>query len=133
MKKMIFFLLFTLSLILKAQCQTDVDRAIKLGEVLATGLSFFKVAKTNYTGSINNFVESVCVRNKYIQRVRFNIYGLDEQGNEVKKELILQKDGKECLLNLFKGIYIYEVVLDSDEIYRRGEYKFEESLVITVK
>jgi len=49
------------------------------------------------------------------------------------KSLVIQKDGKECLLDIPVGIYTYEIVLPNKEIYKRGEYRFDESMTITVK
>ena len=33
---------------------------------------------------------------------------------------VIQKDGKECLLELPKGIYTYEIVLATKEIFKKG-------------
>ena len=41
--------------------------------------------------------------------------------------------GAEDLTELSKGIYTYEVVLPNKEIYKKGEYKFNEDVVITIK
>jgi hypothetical protein len=32
-----------------------------------------------------------------------------------------------------KGIYTYEIVMTNKEIYKKGEYKFEDEVVITIK
>ena len=45
----------------------------------------------------------------------------------------IQKDGKECVFELPKGIYTYEIVLANKEVYKKGEYKFNEEITITVK
>ncbi|WP_165764403.1 hypothetical protein [Flavobacterium aurantiibacter] len=47
--------------------------------------------------------------------------------------MVIQKDGKECVFEVPKGIYTYEIVLPNKEIYKRGEYKFNEEVTITVK
>ncbi len=59
--------------------------------------------------------------------------GKNAEGEDVKKELVIQKEGKECLLELLKGIYTYEIELSNREIYKKGEYKFDEEIIITVK
>ena len=51
----------------------------------------------------------------------------------MKKELVIQKDGKECAFEVPKGIFTYEIVLANKEIYKKGEYKFNEEITITVK
>lgn len=111
--------------------QSDLQTAIKGGEILLTGLSIFKTAKSGKSES--KVIESVCVKNKLIDKITFRIIGKNEEGDEIKKELVIQKDGKECLFVLPKGIYTYEVVLPNKEIYKKGEYKFEEEVIITIK
>ena len=54
------------------------------------------------------------------------------EDEEVKKELVIQKDGKECTYNLPKGIYTYEVLLSSKDTYQKGEYKVTEETLMTV-
>ena len=112
--------------------QSDLQTALKGGEILLTGLSIFKVAKSD-SKSDSKIIESVCVKNKLVDKITFRIVGKNEEGDEVKKELVIQKDGKECLFILPKGIYTYEVVLPNKDIYKKGEYKFDEDVIITIK
>ena len=111
--------------------QSDLQTALKGGELLLTGLNVFKTAKGGKSDS--KFIESVCVKNKLVDKITFRILGKNEEGDEIKKELVIQKNGKECLFILPKGIYTYEVVLPNKEIYKKGEYKFDEDVVITIK
>ncbi|WP_293890620.1 hypothetical protein [Flavobacterium sp.] len=111
--------------------QSDLQTALKGGELLLTGLSVFKTTKGSKTDS--KFIESVCVKNKLVDKITFRIVGKNEEGDEIKKELVIQKDGKECLFVLPKGIYTYEVVLPNKDVYKKGEYKFDEDVVITIK
>ena len=111
--------------------QSDLQTALKGGELLLTGLSIFKTTKGSKNDS--KIIESVCVKNKLVDKITFRIVGKNEEGDEIKKELVIQKDGKECLFELPKGIYTYEVVLPNKDIYKKGEYKFDEDVVITIK
>jgi hypothetical protein len=129
MKLRVLILLVLLSF--KSFSQSDLQTAIKGGEMLLTGLSIFKTAKSSKSDS--KVIESVCVKNKLVDKITFRIVGKNEEGEEIKKELVVQKDGKECLFVLPKGIYTYEVVLPNKEIYKKGEYKFEEEVIITIK
>ena len=53
---------------------------------------------------------------------------------EIKDQMnSIVKEGKEYLYILPKGIYTYEIVLTNKEIYKKGEYKFEDDVVIIVK
>ncbi len=130
------FFLFTLFSSLNFYPQSDLDKALKVGEVLASGLTIFKVAKSDAKGSNKNDskeVESFCVKNKLADKITFKITGKDSDDNDVKKELVLQNDGKECLFNVPKGIYTYEVILPNKDVYKKGEYKLDDDIVITIK
>jgi hypothetical protein len=96
-------------------------------------LSFFKSNKPNSSTTNSRVVESVCVKNKLTDKITFKLVGKDEDGNDVKKELVIQKDGKECVFEVPKGIFTYEIVLANKKIYKKGEYKFIEEITITVK
>lgn len=112
--------------------QSDLQTVLKGGELLLSGLTVLKVAKSD-SKSNSKVIESVCVKNKLVDKITFRIVGKNEEGDEIKKELVIQKDGKECLFILPKGIYTYEVVLPNKEIYKKGGYKFDEDVVITIK
>ncbi|AWA29108.1 hypothetical protein HYN48_02845 [Flavobacterium magnum] len=112
--------------------QSDLDKTLKAGELLLGGLSILKVAKTDPKKD-SRTIESVCVKNKLAEKITFRLEGKDSQDNDIKKEMVVQNDGKECVFNLPKGIYTYEVVLASKDIYKRGEYKFEDDVIITIK
>ena len=113
--------------------QSDFEKVLKSGEVIVNGLSFFKSNKSEAKSTNSKFIESICVKNKLTDKITFKIVGKDSEDNDVKKELVIQKDGKECIFELPKGIYTYEIVLSNKEIYKKGEYKFNEEITITVK
>lgn len=72
-------------------------------------------------------------KNKLAEKITVKFSGKDESGEAVNKELVIQNDGKECIFEIPKGIYTYEIVLPNKEIYQKGEYKFEDEITITVK
>ena len=127
--KILYSLLFTCQFLFS---QTDLNTVIKGGELLLSGLSVLKTSKSNLKKD-SKVIESICVKNKLSDRITFRIIGKNENGDDIKRELIIPKDGKECLFLLPKGIYTYEIVLTNKEIYKKGEYKFEDDVVITVK
>jgi len=129
MKKLILTAFLMLSLVSFAQ--SDFEKLLKGGEILVNGLSIFKGSKSSNPNS--KTIESVCVKNKLIDKISFKIVGEDEDGNSVKKELVIQKDGKECFLELPKGIYTYEIILSNKEIFKKGDYKFDDDTTIMVK
>ncbi|MDI1315751.1 hypothetical protein [Flavobacterium sp.] len=131
MKAKITVLLCTLSYFFSF-AQSDLQTVLKGGELLISGLTIFKTSKET-TKKDSKVIESVCVKNKLVDKITFRIVGKNEEGDEIKKELVIQKDGKECLFVLPKGIYTYEVVLPNKDIYKKGEYKFVEEVVITIK
>ena len=112
---------------------SDIDKVLKGGEILVNGLSFFKSTKSDSKSSNSKVIESVCVKNKLMDKITFKIIGKDEEGDDIKKELVIQKEGKECVFELPKGIYTYEILLANKETYKKGEYKFNEEVTITVK
>jgi hypothetical protein len=125
---MIATMLFSLS----SYSQSDFDKLVKAGEVVLSGFSILKVAKSNPKKE-SKTIESVCVKNKLTDKITFKILGKDDQDNDVKKELVIQNDGKECLFDLPKGVYTYEILLSNKETYKKGEYKFDDEIVMTIK
>ena len=107
-KSFLFLILLSTSLMYS---QSDIDKVLKSGEVLVNGLSFFKTNKSETKSTNSKIIESVCVKNKLTDKITFKIVGKDAEGNDVKKELVIPKEGKECLFELPKGIYTYEIVL----------------------
>lgn len=125
----IFFLLTSLNF----YAQSDFDKVLKSGEILVNGLSFLKGNKSDNRTTETKFINSICVKNKLNEKITFKIVGKAEDDNDIRKELIIQSDSKECIFELLKGIYTYEILLSSKEIYKKGEYKFEEEMIITIK
>ncbi|MCO6173549.1 hypothetical protein NHF50_00675 [Flavobacterium sp. NRK F10] len=114
--------------------QTNLETILKSSEILVNGLSFLKKDKADSTSQTDSKkVESVCVKNRLSQKITFILTGKDEEDNIVKKEMVIQQDGKECCFEIPKGIYTYEIVLANKEIYKKGEYKFYDEITITVK
>lgn len=120
-------LLSLLSLSCSAQA---LDKIIKGGEILVTGLT---ILADKQGVSSNGMIDKICVRNKLTDKVTLNLTGTDPSGVVSTRSLVIPKDGKECLLEVPAGIYTYEIVLPNKEIYKRGEYRFDESTTITVK
>jgi len=128
--KIAFFLILFVS---NSYSQTDFDKLLKGGEIIVNGLSFLKKDKSEVKETNSKVISSVCIKNKLAEKITFIISGKDEEDNVVKKEMVIQKDGKECVFELPKGIYTYEIVLANKEVYKKGEYKFNEEITITVK
>lgn len=124
-----FLVLFSINF---SYSQSDFDKIIKSGEVIVNGLSILKSKKTTSTNA-SGVVESVCVKNKLSDKITFKMTGKDADGNEVKKELVVPKDGSECVYSLASGVWAYEIILSNKEIFKKGEYKLDDEMVITVK
>lgn len=101
--------------------QSDLANVLKAGEVVLNGFTIFKVAKSE-TKKNSKVVSVVCVKNKLLEKINFNISGNDEEGNEVKREMVIPSDGKEYVFNIPKGIYSYQVIFFNKVIYQKGEY-----------
>ena len=130
MKFCIIFIFFFTNLIYS---QTDIEKILKGGEIIVNGLSILKKDKSEAKETNSKVIESVCIKNKLTDKITFVINGKNEEDIVIKKELVIQKDGKECVFELPKGIYTYEIVLANKEVFKKGEYKFNEEITITVK
>jgi hypothetical protein len=130
MKKISLLLLFFQTI---SFAQSDIDKILKGGEIIVNGLSILKKDKSEAKETNSKVIESICIKNKLTDKITFIISGKDAENNNVKKELVVQKDGKECVFELPKGIYTYEIVLANKDVYKKGEYKFNEEITITVK
>jgi hypothetical protein len=128
MKIKIIFLAIMLPWLIHAQ--SDFDKVLKASEIVLGGMSFLKLTSSKKD---SKFIESLCVKNKMTDKITINFVGTNAQGDEIKKQLVIQKDAKECLLQLPKGIYTYEVLLANNDVFKKGEYKFDDDIVITVK
>jgi len=110
--------------------QSDLETVIRGSEILLTSLTALKLAKSDpYAKNI----ETVCVRNKLEEKITFILVGKDEDENEIRKELIVAKGGKECMLNIPKGIYTYEVLMPDESVHKKGEYKLDGVQTIVIK
>lgn len=137
MKKVIYIFL-SLLFFHTGSAQSNLEKVLKGGEILVNGLSILRGNKSNLTVETNSssspkIIESICIKNKLAGKITITLKGEDEDGNTVKKELVIQKDGKECVFELPKGIYTYEIILANKETYKKGEYKFNEEMTITLK
>ena len=127
MKK--YFLLLITVLPLISFSQSDFEKTIQAGGALLNGLSFLKGNKTTDSKT----VLMLCVKNKLQEKITFKITGKDKDDNDIKKDLVIQNDGKECFLEIPKGVYTYEVLLTNKETFKKGEYKFDDDITITIK
>jgi len=111
--------------------QSDTMYIIKGGEILIGGLiTIFSSPKQKNANSI--YIESVCVKNKLDVKITFILTRQTEDGDEIKKELVIQKGSKEYFYELPKGVYMYEVHLANDEIFKKGEYRFADKSTFIV-
>ncbi|NNT72214.1 hypothetical protein HKT18_08320 [Flavobacterium sp. IMCC34852] len=124
-------LIVFLAMPIMSNAQSDLTAIVRGGEILVGGLiTIFSSSKTNPNSTI---VESVCIKNKMTDKVTLIITRQTEEGDEIKKELVIQKDSKECFYDLPKGVYTYEILLSNEEIYKKGEYRFKDKVLITLR
>ena len=113
--------------------QSDFEKALKAGEIVLNGFSIFKLSSGTNKKSDSKIISSVCIKNRLLEKITFIITGKDAEGVTVVKEMVVQNDGKECVFNILKGIYTYEILLANKEQYKKGEYNFDDDVVIVVK
>lgn len=134
MKSKTYFTFFLFYLSSFSYSQSDLDKILKSGELLINGLSVLKSNKTeSIDNKFNKHIQSLCVKNKLNEKIIFRLNGNDEEDNKITKELVVQNGGKECVFEIPKGIYVYEIILSNKEIYKKGEYKIDDDLIFTVK
>ena len=128
MKKIIvtFFIILPFAL----EAQSSLETILKSSEIIVSGLSFIKGSKSKPDTKI---VEYFCVKNKLADKVTFRLTGKDEDGGDVKKEMVILNDGKECVYQIPKGVWQYEIILANKEIFKKGEFKIEDESTIIIK
>ena len=125
-----YYVLLLIFLPIISFAQSDIEKLLKGGEIIVNGLSFIKGNKPK---TDSKTIESICIKNKLSDKITFKLTGKDDDGNDVKKELVVQKDGKECVFDVPKGVWAYEIDLANKEVYKKGEYKLDDEITITVK
>ncbi|MBW7675227.1 hypothetical protein [Chryseobacterium chendengshani] len=126
----IFIILFYFPL--KSQTtMSGLDKGLAIGNILVQGYMALKGNGTKQADPNAKTVDSFCFKNKMDEKITIKLNGKIED-EEVKKEFVIQKDEKECTYNLPKGIYTYEVLLTSKDVYQKGEYKVSEESLMTI-
>lgn len=93
MKYLILFILF----FELSYSQSDFDKVIKASEILVNGLSILKKDRTEVKETNSKVIESICIKNKLSDKITYLMIGKNEEDAIIKKELVIQKDGKECM------------------------------------
>lgn len=131
-KKIIFVFILLFNLFLKSQTtMSGLDKGLAIGNILVQGYIALKGNGTKPVDPNSKTVDSFCFKNKMDEKITVKLNGKIED-EEVKKEFVIQKDEKECTYNLPKGIYTYEVLLSSKDVYQKGEYKVSEETLMTI-
>lgn len=112
-----------------AQALSSLDKGLVIGNILIQGYQAIRGNGKKAPDPTAKTVDSFCFKNKMEEKITIKLFGKHEE-ETVTKELVLQKDGKECTYNLPKAIYQYEILLSSKDTYKKGEYNvYEESLM----
>jgi hypothetical protein len=109
---------------------TGLDKGIAIGNILVQGYSALKGNGKTIDPNAKT-VDSFCLKNKMEDRISVILTGKIED-EDVKKELVIPRDSKQCIYDLRKGIYTYEIILSSKETYQKGEYRISEEAVMTI-
>ena len=121
--------LLTGSVVTSAQALSGLDKGLVIGNILIQGYQALKGSGKKAPDPTAKTVDSFCFKNKMEEKITIKLAGKVEE-ETVTKELVIQKDGKECTYNLPKAIYQYEILLSSKDTYKKGEYNvYEESLM----
>ncbi|WP_295199661.1 hypothetical protein [uncultured Chryseobacterium sp.] len=130
--KLLLFSIILFSLNLKSQTtMSGLDKGLAIGNMLVQGYIALKGNGKKPVDPNAKTVDSFCFKNKMDEKITIKFNGKIED-EEIKKEFVIQKDEKECTYNLPKGIYTYEVLLSSKDVYQKGEYKVSEETLMTI-
>ena len=100
--------------------QSDFEKVLKIGEIIVNGLSFLKKDKSEAKETNSKVIESVCIKNKLTDKITFIISGKDAEDNSIKKEMVIQKDGKECVFGTSKRhLYIRNCFSQQRSVQKR--------------
>ncbi len=109
---------------------TGLDRGIAIGNILVQGYAALKGGGKTADPNAKT-VNSFCFKNKMEEKVSVVFIGKFEE-EDIKKELVIPQDSKQCTYNLPKGVYTYEIILSDKETYQKGEYKVSEEAIMTI-
>ncbi|AZI39219.1 hypothetical protein [Epilithonimonas vandammei] len=129
-KNNFFLIAFLLSASFFKSQTTNLDKGIAIGNILIQGYSALKGNGKTVDPNAKT-VESFCFKNKMDEKIGVSLNGKIED-EDIKKELVIPKESKECTYNLPKGIYTYEITLSNKEVYQKGEYKVSEETVMII-
>jgi hypothetical protein len=110
---------------------TGLDKGIAIGNILVQGFAALHSNQNKTTDSNSKTVEKFCFKNKTDDKITVK-FGRKTEDVEINKELIIRKDEKECMFDLLKGVYTYEVILVNNETLQKGEYKVAEDALMTI-
>lgn len=114
-----------------AQALSALDKGLVIGNILIQGYQAIRGSGKKAPDPTAKTVESFCFKNKMEEKIIIKLSGKHED-EVVTKELVIQKDGKECTYNLPKAIYQYEILLSSKDTYKKGEYNVYEETLMTI-
>jgi len=127
----LFFIILFSSGLKSQTTMSGLDKGLAIGNILVQSFAALKGNNAKPVDPNAKTVDSFCFKNKMDEKITIKLNGKIED-EEIKKEFVIQKDEKECTYNLPKGIYTYEVLLSSKDIYQKGEYKVSEETLMTI-
>lgn len=114
-----------------AQALSSLDKGLVIGNILIQGYQAIRGNGKKTPDPTAKTVDSFCFKNKMEEKITIKLAGKHEE-ETITKELVIQKDGKECTYNLPKAIYQYEILLSSKDTYKKGEYNVYEESMMTI-
>lgn len=114
-----------------AQALSNLDKGLVIGNILIQGYQAIRGNGKKTPDPTAKTVDSFCFKNKMEEKITIKLAGKHEE-ETIAKELVIQKDGKECTYNLPKAIYQYEILLSSKDTYKKGEYNVYEESMMTI-
>jgi len=131
LKKSVSVIFFTGATFFSQAQMSGLDKGAIIGSILIQGFQAIRGSGASKADPNSKTVNSYCFKNKMDEKISIKLNAKIEE-EDVKKELVIQKDTKECTYNLLKGVYSYEIALSSKDIYKKGEFNITEESVVTI-
>ncbi len=116
-----------------------IDQGLKIGELLINGISLIKpnykqndFSSSNLKNTASSKITNVCFKNKLTEKLVIKLQGKfnnsESENIEFKKELVVQNNSQECLYDLYKGVWDYEILKPNNELFKKGQILIDKHL-----
>lgn len=112
-----------------AHAQRDIEVVLRFGELAISGYNAIVQSKNGNPKEL-----SCCIKNKLGQSIIFRMTAKDEvTAQMIFKEVYVESNESECMLDLEARLYTYEVRMLNGDIQRKGDIIIRKKHHFTIK